>query len=211
MAAHIQSVVATYGYFAVFLLIFLESLGVPLPGEVTLLAAAIFASTGKLQIQWVIITAAAASTLGGLAGYTVGRTAGRAFVLRFGRYVFLNEDHLGQAERFFARRGDVAILVGRFVAFLRVFAALLAGINEMPIARFALFNTLGAVVWAAIYGLLAYELGAQVFDRVARTVGIGGLVLVVVLAAAVFILRRRGIDITRLINREPGSGANGEG
>lgn len=203
MAGHIQDIVSTYGYLAVFLLIAGESLGIPLPGEVTLLAAAIYASTGKLEIQWVIVIAAVASTVGGLGGYTIGRTAGRAAVLRFGRYVFLSERHLAQAEAFFAKRGDIAVLVGRFVAFLRVFAALLAGINQMPALRFVFFNTVGAVAWSALYGLLAYELGAQVFERIARTVGVGALILVVVLGVAVLVLRRRGLHIMRGINREP--------
>lgn len=203
MAGHIQGIVATYGYLAVFILIGLESLGIPLPGEVTLLAAAIYAATGKLQIQWVIVTAATASTAGGLAGYAVGRTAGRAFVFRFGRYAFLSPEHLTRAETFFARRGDIAVLVGRFVAFLRVFAALLAGINRMPVHRFGIFNTVGAVAWSVLYGILAYELGAQVFKRIASTIGIGALIVVVVAGTAVLLLRRRGIRVTRAISREP--------
>ncbi len=203
MAGHIQQIVGTYGYLAVFLLIALESLGVPLPGEVTLLAAAIYASTGKLEIQWVIVTAAVGSSLGGIAGYAVGRTAGRAAVLRFGRYVFLSPDHLARAERFFARRGDLAVLIGRFVAFLRVFAALLAGINRMPVLRFVLFNIVGAAAWSVLYGLLAYELGAEIFAQVARTVGIGTLIVVVVMGAAVLVLRRRGFHMARVIRRDP--------
>lgn len=203
MAGHIQQIVGTYGYLAVFLLIALESLGVPLPGELTLLAAAIYASTGKLEIQWVIVTAALASALGGTAGYVVGRTAGRAAVIRFGRYVFLSQGHLAQAEKFFARRGDLAVLIGRFVAFLRVFAALLAGINRMPAHRFALFNAVGAAAWSVLYGLLAYELGAQLFERVARSIGVGALVVVVVAGAAILILRRRGFHMVRVISRDP--------
>jgi membrane protein DedA with SNARE-associated domain len=203
LAAHIQNFVAAYGYLAVFFLIALESLGIPLPGELTLVAASIFASTGKLQIPWVIVTAAAAATIGGIAGYLIGETAGRAFVLRFGRYVFLSEEHLAKAERFFARRGDVAVLVGRFIAFLRVFAALLAGINRMSFPRFAVFNTIGAIAWSVLYGVLAYELGAQVFERVAKSVGVGSLILVVVVGVAVVVLRQRGVRMTRVINREP--------
>lgn len=203
MAGHVQSIVGTYGYLAVFILIGLESLGIPLPGEVTLLAAAIYASTGRLEIQWVVATAALASTVGGLAGYTLGRSAGRAFVLRFGRYIFLNREHLERAERFFARRGDLTVLLGRFVAFLRVFASLLAGINRMPLHRFASFNTLGAIAWSVLYGVLAYEVGATVFDRIASTVGFGALIIVVVVGVAVLLLRRRGARMTRAISHEP--------
>lgn len=203
MAGDVQALVGTYGYLAVFLLIALESLGVPLPGEVTLLAAAIYASTGKLEIQWVIVTAAVASALGGMAGYTVGRTAGRAAVIRFGRYVFLRQGHLEQAERFFARRGDLAVLIGRFVAFLRVFAALLAGINRMPALRFAAFNLVGAAAWSALYGLLAYELGARLFEQVARSIGVGALLVVVVMGLAILVLRRRGRHLVRVISRDP--------
>jgi len=202
VSAHIQDYVASFGYFAVFLLIFLESLGVPLPGEVTLVAASIYASTGKLQIQWVIVTAAVGSTLGGLAGYTVGHTAGRAAVLRWGKYVFLNEKHLARAETFFKRRGDIAVLIGRFIAFLRVFAALLAGINDMPLVRFVMFNTLGAVAWSVLYGLLAYELGAQVFERVARDIGVGALVIVVIVVIALVLLRERAQRVVRVITGE---------
>jgi membrane protein DedA with SNARE-associated domain len=73
----------------------------------------------------------------------------------------------------------------------------------MPAHRFALFNAVGAAAWSVLYGLLAYELGAQLFERVARSIGVGALVVVVVAGAAILILRRRGFHMVRVISRDP--------
>jgi membrane protein DedA with SNARE-associated domain len=191
----VQHFVETYGYVAVFLLIAGESLGIPLPGEITLLAAAVYAGSGHMRIEWVIVTAAVGTFVGSVAGYAIGRSAGRAVLLHYGRYIGIKETHLKRAERFFAQHGDKTILLARFIAVLRTFGSLLAGINNMNLPRFLIFTALGGVIWSVLYGVLAYKLGQTVFESVTRVVGIGGLVVVVLAGVAILIYRRRAARI----------------
>ncbi|HEY3112287.1 MAG TPA: DedA family protein, partial [Gemmatimonadaceae bacterium] len=125
MSETISGLVATYGYVFVFILVGLESLGIPLPGETALVSAAAYAGLGHLSIALVIVAAAAGAIIGDNAGYWIGRRGGRALVLHYGRKLRLNEEHLARAERFFERHGGKTVFIGRFIALLRSWAAVL--------------------------------------------------------------------------------------
>jgi len=171
--------VATYGYFAVFVIIALESAGVPLPGETTLVSAAIFASRGALDIRAVIACAAAGAILGDNGGYWVGREFGFPLALRYGRYVRIDEPRLKLGQYLFQRHGGKIVFFGRFVAVLRAYAALLAGINHLSWGRFFTFNALGGIVWASVFGVGGYVAG-RAFEHFARPVGFAILVAAVI-------------------------------
>ncbi len=149
----------SYSYLALFLLVGLESLGLPLPGETALVTAAAFAALGHLSIYGVVATAVAAAVIGDNGGYWIGRTGGIALVRRYGRFLHLNEAHLERARHFFARHGPPTVFIGRFVALLRTWTAVLAGAARMPYGRFMLYNSLGAVCWAGGVGALGYMFG----------------------------------------------------
>ena len=149
----------SYSYLALFLLVGLESLGLPLPGETALVTAAAFAALGHLSIYGVVATAVAAAVIGDNGGYWIGRTGGIALVRRSGRFLHLNEAHLERARRFFARHGPPTVFIGRFIALLRTWTAVLAGAARMPYGRFMLYNALGAVCWAGVVGALGYVFG----------------------------------------------------
>jgi len=155
----ISGLIASYGYVVLFFLIGLESLGVPLPGEAALVTAAAFAALGRLSIYGVVATAVAAAIIGDNGGYWIGRAGGTALVGRYGRFTHLNPSHLERARRFFARHGPKTVFIGRFIALLRTWAAMLAGAARMPYGTFMLYNALGAVCWAAIVGTLGYVFG----------------------------------------------------
>jgi membrane protein DedA with SNARE-associated domain len=180
---HLHDFISNYGYLAVFIIVGLESAGVPMPGETALVSAAIFAGQGALDIKGVIACAAAAAILGDNAGYWVGREFGFPLVLRYGRYIHLDEGRLKLGQYLFQRHGGKIVFFGRFVAMLRAFAALLAGINRLEWPRFFLFNALGAVVWASLFGLGGYFLG-HAFEHYARPVGIAALVCAIIGAVA---------------------------
>ena len=180
---HLHQFVAEYGYFAVFVLVALESAGVPMPGETALVSAAVLAGRGDLHIGLVIACAAAAAILGDNAGYWVGREFGFPLVYKYGRYVRIDEGRLKVAQYLFQRHGGKIVFFGRFVAILRAFAAFLAGVNHLPWPRFLLFNALGGIVWATIFGLGGYFLG-HAFEHYARPVGIAALIAAVVGAVA---------------------------
>lgn len=197
----LRNALSTLGYPAVALFIMIESSGIPFPGETMLLLASFYAAVDQqLQIPLVIACAALGAIIGDNIGYTVGRTGGYALVRRFGRYVFLKEEHLERAERFFAKHGDKTVFFGRFIAVLRAWAAFLAGVNRMRWSAFLVYNAAGGILWAIIYGSLGFFAG-RVFrnnfgavERLAGTiswVGAGLIVAGVIIAYVIFRLRRR--------------------
>lgn len=183
--------VAAYGYPAIALAIALESMGVPLPGETVLIAAALYAgATHQLSIVLVVAAAALGAVLGDNTGFWVGRRLGFPLLRRYGRFVHVDERRLKLGRYLFARHGGKVVFFGRFTALLRALAALLAGANGMGWRRFLLFNLAGGVLWAALYGGAGYLLGAAV-QRIAGPVGIGLAILAVGVIVAVAVLLRR--------------------
>src|SRR4051812_1905171 len=155
----IHHLLETYGYFAVLLLVGLESLGLPLPGETALLTASAYAASGHLSIKGVIAAAALGAALGDAAAYWIGRTGGLAPVRRYGRLFRVDDTRLERAQRFFKENGGKTVFFGRFVSLLRILAALLAGVTGMSYARFTFFNVTGGICWAVLVGGLGYAFG----------------------------------------------------
>ncbi|MFI7522061.1 DedA family protein [Micromonospora globbae] len=138
-----------------------ESVGVPLPGEITLLSAALLAATGVVEPAWVAAAATLGAVVGDSLGYTVGRRGGRPLLARLGRRFprHLGPEHLARAEQTFARHGVWAIFLGRFVALLRILAGPLAGALRVPYGRFLAANAAGGLVWAFATTYLLFHLG----------------------------------------------------
>jgi membrane protein DedA with SNARE-associated domain len=161
--SHLQPLVAQHGYWVVFLIVMLESAGVPLPGESVLVLASVYSgATGELAIAFVIACAAAGAITGDNIGFWVGRTWGLKFLLRYGKFVHLPEQRLRLGQYLFAKHGAKIVFFGRFVAFLRVFAALLAGVNKYDWPPFLFFNAAGGTIWAMIFGIGAYVFGESI-------------------------------------------------
>jgi membrane protein DedA with SNARE-associated domain len=191
MLETITHLVTNFGYIIVAVFILLECAGFPVPGETALLVAAGFAGAGKLSISVVIIIAASAAILGDAGGYWLGRLLGRGFVERFGRYVGLSEKKMKILEGFFVRHGAVTVFFGRFVGVLRTYSALFAGISRMPYVTFTIFNAMGGIVWALIFGLIGYLFGQNLdeVEHLVRVFGWGAL-LGLAIIGAVWYLRR---------------------
>ncbi|HEX8728711.1 MAG TPA: DedA family protein [Ktedonobacterales bacterium] len=173
-----------YGYWAVLVCVAIESTGVPFPGETMLLAASIYAgTTHHLQIAFIVIAAAVGAILGDNLGYLVGREGGFRLLRRYGRFIRVDERKLKVGMYLFRRHGGKVVFFGRFVAVLRAWAAFLAGVNRMRWPRFLAFNAAGGIVWATVYGIAGYLLGANA-QHLASVVG---KVTLVVVALAVVI------------------------
>ncbi len=151
-----------YGYFAVAVLVMVEDFGVPAPGETVLVAAAVYAGAGRLNIVAVGVIAMLAAIAGDNIGYAIGRYGGRALVLRFGRYVLITSQRLAKAEGFFARHGGMVVVVARFVEGLRQLNGIIAGIAYMRWPRFLTFNALGAALWVGTWASLGYLAGNHI-------------------------------------------------
>ena len=187
----LQHLLTTYGYWAVFVFIAIESTGIPFPGETMLLVAAIYAgTTHHLSIPLVIVTAAGGAILGDNLGFLVGREGGYRLLRRYGRYIRLDERKLKLGQYLFMKHGGKVVFFGRFVAVLRAWAAFLAGTNRMRWPGFLLFNALGGIAWATLFGLGGYFLGDTI-HRLTGPVAITTIVLatLVIIAFLVFVRR----------------------
>ena len=184
MHSSIIRLVESYGYAVVFLFVAIESLGIPLPGETVLVTAGALAALGHLSIWWVIGTAAVGAILGDAGGYWIGRLGGLALLKRYGSMIHFNDEKLSRVRAFFSRHGPKAVFLGRFVALLRTWAALLAGTAEMPYSVFTLYNVMGGVTWAAIFGTLGYVFGRSL-PLLERYIGQASLAFVLLIALIV--------------------------
>jgi membrane protein DedA with SNARE-associated domain len=164
----LQSVVGPldhYGYWAIALLLLLENIGVPVvPGELGLIAGAIFAGTGRagLDVALVGVIAAICCFAGAEIGYAIGRFGGRAVVVRYGRYVFVRAHHLDRAETAVMKYGGVLVVIARFIVGLREFNGIIAGATGMQARRFLIYNGLGAAVWVAVWTSAGYLAGDHI-------------------------------------------------
>jgi membrane protein DedA with SNARE-associated domain len=179
----VSGLVHHYGLAALFLIVMLESGGVPLPGETALVAAGVFASRGKLDILAVVVVAAAAAIIGDNLGYWIGRTGGRGLLERSRLLNRWSDRVLPWAEEFFHRHGAKTIFIGRFFSVLRVTAAWMAGVSRMHWWRFFLWNAAGGICWAVLVGLVAYFAGEAVANAISHYGLIGGGALVALVLA----------------------------
>jgi membrane protein DedA with SNARE-associated domain len=168
----LPALVVRYGYWIVAVTIGLESMGIPLPGETMLVSVAVYAgATHQLSIAIVIAAATIGAIAGDNLGYLIGTRYGYPLLLRYGGRLGITTARVKLGQYLFLRHGGNVVFFGRFIAVLRAFAAVLAGVNCMPWPRFLAFNAAGAVVWAGGYGMLAYLFGEEV-ERFRKPVGI---------------------------------------
>jgi membrane protein DedA with SNARE-associated domain len=159
LAAHITNFVSHYGILAVFVLMTLESVCIPIPSEAVMPPAGYLAYTHQLSFVGVVVASTVANVLGGLIAYYIGKTGGRAFILRYGRYVLLSERHLARAESWFAKRGEITVFIGRLLPGIRTFVSLPAGVAKMPLGKFIVYSALGSLPWNFALTLAGFELG----------------------------------------------------
>lgn len=181
-----------YGYLALAVVVGLESLGLPLPGEGLLIAASLYAgTTHHMDPVLVMVAAALGAIVGQTAGYWIGLSVGFRLLRRYGHRIGLPWRRLALGRILFRKHGIKVVIVGRFVIVLRVIAAILAGANQMPWPRFMLANVIGSVAWAAFYAIGVSLLGKQM-KHMAGPIGIGvGLLGLLVIVASIFVMHRQ--------------------
>jgi len=198
--------VSHVGYPVLFLLVMAESGGVPIPGETSLIAAALLASQGKLEIGLVIAIAAAGAIVGDNLGYLIGRKGGRWLLQRPGRFQRQRLQVLTTGEPFFERQGPKAVFFGRFLLGLRVWASWLAGATRMHWRSFVFWNACGGICWATGVGLLAYFLGNSAGSAI-KAFGLYGLLALVLAVVSGLVAHRR--HQRRMATSDQGPGGAG--
>jgi membrane protein DedA with SNARE-associated domain len=175
-----------FGLWAILALVLLEDFGIPVPGETVLIAGAVFAGSGQLNIVAVGVVGFVAAVVGDNIGYAIGRFGGRALVERWGKYVFITAERLDKAEAFFKRHGGKIITIARFIEGLRQANGIIAGITDMHWLRFVAFNALGAALWVGTWVSIGYFAGQHIttiYNAITRYSLYAAIAAVVLIAA----------------------------
>ena len=187
MFAALIDIPPNVGYAAVFALIAVETMGIPVPGETALIAAALLAHRGQMDIVTLVAIAGAAAIVGDNIGFAIGRTGGRRLLLHPGPLLTHRRRVIELGEPFFAKHGPKAVFLGRWISGLRIASAWLAGINGMSWPVFLVWNALGGILWASVVGFGVYALGnvAESIFTVAGPIAAGLFVAALVLVLVV--------------------------
>jgi membrane protein DedA with SNARE-associated domain len=210
----VAHLVHAYGLLVVAGFIGVEALGIPLPGETTLIVGSVIAGRShELSIVGVIVVAALASVAGRIIGYAIGARFGYWLLLRYGAYVRITEPRIKLGEYLFLRYGGAIIIGAQFVPFLRPIAGILAGANRMPWHNFLIASTIGATLWALFFGIGAYWFGRQ-FAHLAASwwflrgpsgwIVFGIVAVIVLIAFAVFVARHEAQLVAKAERALPG-------
>ena len=188
----VRHLIENYGYAIVVVLVLAEGVGLPLPGETALItAAAVAAQSHRLTIVGVIIASFVGAAGGGVGGYWIGMTSGLGVLTKHGRWLGVTPRRISRARSFFTEHGPKAVFLARFIAILRMFAGLLAGVTKMRFGIFFLWNALGALAWSILFGTLGYIFGNNL-PRLEHLVGRTSLIaFVVVVVIAVIVWHHR--------------------
>jgi membrane protein DedA with SNARE-associated domain len=191
----VQGPLDHYGLWAIGLLLLLENIGVPVvPGELAMIAGAIYAGAGQLNIVAVGVVSFAAAVVGATIGYAIGRYAGRALVVRYGRYALIREHHLDKAEQTVDRYGGIVVVVARFIVGLRELNGIICGASGMNAVTFTTFNLVGAAAWVGTWVSVGYFAGGHIeaiYNGVTRYALYVIIVAVVLLAGLIAVRVRR--------------------
>ena len=196
---HFEPLIRQFGLPGLFVDVFLEALGLPLPGETLIIFAAGLAAVGQLSIAGVVITAFAAAVVGDNVGYLIGRSLGRPLIVHHGRRFGITHERLQAAEDLIQKRGPIIVAFARFFVLLRQLNGIAAGTAGMHWLRFLIANAVGAALWVGLWTSLAYHFGKDAsflpdlwhhLSRIAFFV-VPGLVVLAAVAALIFWMRRR--------------------
>ena len=195
MTSTLSNLVATYGLAAVFVLMVLESCGIPFPSEVIMPTGGLLAATGHINLLAAIVAGAVANLVGSLIAYALAARFGEPLLLGPGRYLGIRRHHLRLADGWFERWGMLAVLVGRVLPVVRTYISFPAGLARVDLVRFSALTLIGALPWCAALALAGYVLGKN-YDRISGPVQKGAIVLagVVLLVLVVWYVRGRRSD-----------------
>jgi membrane protein DedA with SNARE-associated domain len=191
LTAALSNFVASYGLLAVFVLMVLESCGVPFPSEVTMPVAGLLAAAGHLNLGAVILTGALANLVGSLIAYWLAWRWGEPLLLGPGRYAGIRRHHLEMADGWFQRWGLPAVFFGRMLPVIRTYISFPAGLARVNLPWFSVLTFVGALIWSAALTLVGYTLGKN-YERISGPIQNAAIVIAVLVAAGLVVWYLRG-------------------
>ena len=184
----------TYGYLIITLFVMIEPLGIPIPGETTLVAGAVYAAINptKFSIYLVILFAIIGAVIGDNTGYFIGKKYGKKIINRIENILKTNKDYVQSTEGFFKKYGFKAVFLGRFVSILRMFIPITAGIHKLKYSKFFLYNIAGGISWAILYGVIGFIFGSNIpfLMKLLHNITIT-IIILLVIVMIIFILKKR--------------------
>lgn len=196
----IEEIAQIYGYWAIFVGILLENLGLPIPGETVTLAGGFLAGNQQLDYWLVLGDAGLGAAIGGTGGYWLGRWGGWPLLVKLGKVFRIQEERLIKIKEQFGRNAGKTVIFGRFIALLRILASPIAGITQMPYGRFMVYNVIGAFTWASLTVSLAFAAGQlisldQLMEWFSRFALLSLLIVIIGLSIPIWLeLRSTGTD-----------------
>lgn len=184
--------IGAMGYPGIFLLMAMESSVIPIPSEVVMPPAGYLAHQGKMHMGLVILSGTLGSLVGAYANYFVARWLGRPLVIKYGRYVWITEEHFNKVETFFLSHGEISTFIGRLLPVIRHLISIPAGIARMNHWRFSLYTTVGAGIWVSILSWIGYFIGQneELITEYSRE-AVVGVILFSVLLGGIYVARHR--------------------
>lgn len=188
----LMNAVQGFGYSGIFIAMVLESACIPIPSEVVMPFGGYLVVAGHLNFWTVVITGTLGNVVGSLIAYYIGLYGGRPVILRYGRYVRISEKHLQKAETWFAKRGEVTVLIGRMLPIVRTFISLPAGISRMSVGRFVIYTAAGSLPWVYMLTWAGTDLGSH-WEHIARFMHPFTYIVAaaIILLIVLYILKRR--------------------
>lgn len=179
-----------YGYAMIGGIIFLECMGIPFPGETSLILGGVAASLGHLNLVGVIIVSMVAAVAGDNLGFLVGKKFGRKIIKKFEHFPLFHYKHIERAEKFYKKHGNKTVFIGRFIAIIRTYAAVFAGIFDMHYPTFFFYNLTGGIVWAITFGLFGFAIGNNIPLLMSIVKDFNALVLLLAFGVMIFTILR---------------------
>jgi membrane protein DedA with SNARE-associated domain len=198
------------GYLALAIFAFVQACCIPISSEITLGFAGVLAYQHHLSLALVIIIGILAELAGSFTSYGVGRLGGRSAIERYRRYVLMTRKDVDRAERFFAGRGAWAVAVARIIPLVRAFAGLVAGLVEVPVAPFALFNLIGTAVWVTALSLAGYAVGNDWTKASKNFSHASDLLAILVILALVVLIVHKWLQIRKERKADAAAAATGD-
>lgn len=193
---HIHTLLQHYGLTGVFVMLFAEAIGIPFPSETTLITAGVTLAQGTSHLALLIIVATLGNVIGSTIAYWIGRYLGRPIILRLGKYVGITDIRLSKVEARFNQSSTLFLVIGKFIAFVRIIVPYLAGINKINFARFSFLNSVSAFVWAGLFVTIGKTIEGvwhkyKLFFEHHILISIGILIVIVLVICLIKVIERR--------------------
>ncbi|MCL6473208.1 MAG: DedA family protein [Firmicutes bacterium] len=189
VANAVVAIIEKFGYWAIFVGMFLESACIPVPSEVVMPFSGFASSKGLLSFWMVVAVGSAGQVLGSTATYFIGRSGGRYILERYGKYVLISPRDIGRADKWFEKYGEATVLFTRMMPVVRTFISLPAGISKMGFLKFIIYSTIGIIPWTLLLAFVGIKMGEN-WDKIRNVFhGLDMVVGIAILVAVFFYLR----------------------